>query len=81
MEDDKEKTEIKKNVNNDVEQNFKWILVCENIAEVKKCELDKIFEIPIIEFLSIKMRLIYKPLIESFLERTDKVLKLLKTNT
>ena len=52
MEDDKEKAEIKKNANNDVEQKFKWILVCENIAEVKKCELDKIFEIPIIEFLN-----------------------------
>lgn len=28
-------------------------MVCENIAEVKKCELDKIFTIPIIEFLNL----------------------------
>lgn len=51
MEDDKEEKQIEKNKS--VEDNFKWIMVCENIAEVKKCELDKIFTIPIIEFLNL----------------------------
>lgn len=51
MEDDKEEKQIEKNKS--VEDNFKWLMVCENIAEVKKCELDKIFTIPIIEFLNL----------------------------
>ena len=50
-EDEGIRTQINK-VNEDTEQRLKWIMVAENIAEVKRIKLDDVFELSITEFLN-----------------------------